>query len=318
MARWALVADIGGTHARFALWDRDGGKLSEVRSLLNAEHETIEAAIQSYLATTGQSSITAAAIAMAGPAMTGGAQLTNGTWGFRTSELKHQLGLSALHVLNDYEALALSLPELRADNLVPLGGNAPNPAGVKLVMGPGTGFGGAALVPGPPPMVLSGEPGHTSLPVRDAAETQIAQRLADPDGHVPVENAVSGPGLLATYQACAARAGWPATLTGVADVVAAARSGGDPAAIQAMGYFLTWLGRATGNAAMLLRADGGVYIGGGIAPRMLDLLSDGRFRRAFEGMGRMTKLMRPIPVYVIVAEAPALLGAAARLRTAGD
>ena len=167
MARWALVADIGGTHARFALTDRDGGALREVRTLLNAEHATIEGAVRSYLTGAGEHAISTAALAIAGPVHADGARLTNGAWGFRTAELQRGLGLGSLHVLNDYEALALSLLELRPKDLVRLGGGVPNPTGVKLVMGPGTGFGGAALVPGSPPAVLSGEPGHTSLPVRD-------------------------------------------------------------------------------------------------------------------------------------------------------
>lgn len=314
MTGWALVADIGGTHARFALVDRRGGELRHVRTLMNADHASFEAAARAYLADAGAGAIEDAAIAMAGPVYADGAQLTNGAWGFKTAQLQRRLGLAALTVLNDYEALALSLPEINASGLVQIGGTVPKPGGVKIVLGPGTGFGGAVLVPGSPSIVLPGEPGHTSLPIRSSAEADVAARLADADGHVPVENAVSGPGLLAIYEACAEIAGVPAHAASAAEIVEAARRGRDPSAAHAVDHFLTWLGRTAGNAAMQLRAEGGIYIGGGIAPKMLDLIGDGRFRRAFETMGRMAELTRSIPVYVITTEAPALLGCAARLR----
>jgi glucokinase len=315
MTRGALVADIGGTHARFAMADLDGGALRDIRTLVNSEHATLEAAIRNYCVQVGETSAVAA-VAMAGPVRADGAQLTNGAWGFETAALRRRLGLEALYVLNDFEALALSLPELQAGDVVQIGDQAPMPDGIKIVLGPGTGFGGAVLLPGTPARVLPGEPGHASLPVRTPAEAVVAIRLADPGGHVPVENAVSGPGLLATYRACAALAGRAAPLTSAAEIAEAARRGDEPSAIEAVDLFLVWLGRAAGNIAMQLRADGGIYIGGGIAPKLLDLLSDGRFRSSFEGMGRMAGLIRTIPVYVITAEAPALLGCAARLRSA--
>jgi glucokinase len=311
---YRLVADIGGTHARFAVV-RSGRALEKVRTLEGAAYASLEAAIRDYTSKASVPSVDAAAIAMAGPVFADGAQLTNGAWGFKITELKRQLGLAALTVLNDYEALALSLPEIDASDLIQIGGTAPKPGAVKVVLGPGTGFGGAVLVPGPPVVVLPGEPGHTSLPIRTSSEAEVAARIADSDGHTPVENAASGPGLLATYRACAEIAGARAAALSAAEVVEAARNGRDPPATRAVDHFLTWLGRTAGNVAMQLRAEGGVYIGGGIAPKMLDFMQDGRFRRAFENMGRMADLVRPIPVYVITAEAPALLGCAARLRS---
>ncbi len=315
MTAWSLVADIGGTHARFALVRPGSGALDHIRTIENAAFDSLEAAVRAYLGDSGSPEIDAAAIAMAGPVYADGAQLTNGAWGFKTAKLRRRLDLPALTVLNDYEALALSLPEIDASGLVQIGGTTPKPGSVRIVLGPGTGFGGAALVPSSPPIVLPGEPGHTSLPVRSPAEAEVAARLADADGHVPVENAVSGPGLLATYKACAEIAGATARAASAAAIVEAARDKRDPSAVQAVDLFLTWLGRTAGNAAMQLRAEGGVYIGGGIAPKMLDFMQDGRFRRSFENMGRMAELTRPIPTYVITAGAPALLGCAARLRS---
>ena len=315
MPRLALVADVGGTHARFAICDPEIGALRDVATLINAEHASIDVAVRSYLDKLGIPGVASAAIAMAGPIQADGAQLTNGAWGFKTAELKRKLGLSVLHLLNDYEALALSLPELEPNDVVQIGGQLPRAGATKIVLGPGTGFGGAVLVPGEPARVLAGEPGYQSLPVRTAAEIEIARRLADVDGHIAIESAICGPGLLATYRACAAAIGRPALLTTAAEIVIHARGGTEESAVEAIDLFLSWLGRAAGNWAMQLRAEGGIYIGGGIAPKMLDLLSDGRFRAAFESMGRMSELVRPIPVYVITAEAPALLGCAVRLRS---
>lgn len=314
MVQCGLVADVGGTHARFAVVRSDSGGLGKVRTLEVADYASIEAAIWDYIKGTGAAGVSTAAIAMAGPVYADGAQLTNGAWGFKTAELARSLNLH-IHLLNDFEALALSLPELAPGDVVQIGGDTPKSGAVRIVLGPGTGFGGAALIDGAPRRVLAGEPGHTSLPIRTGVEAEIAARIADPDGHVPVENAVSGRGILATYRACAEIAGADTPLTSAAEIVEAARRGRDPSAVAAIGHFLTWLGRTAGNVAMQLRAEGGVYIGGGIAPKMLDLLTDGRFRRAFEEMGRMSEIVQPIPVYVITATAPALIGCAARLKT---
>ncbi|MEZ5923436.1 MAG: glucokinase [Hyphomicrobiaceae bacterium] len=316
MTRQALVADIGGTHARFALADPASGRLSAPQTFDTGAFATIEAAIRSYLVIAREPEIGAAAIAMAGPVEAGHVTLTNGRWSFKPETLQQALGLARLAVLNDFEALALSLPEIDTADLVQLGGRPARPDGVRIVLGPGTGFGGATLVPGRPPRVLPGEIGHISLPIRGLEEARIAEGLADADGHIPVENAISGPGLAAIYRQCTKRAPRAGGAPEPADIVERARTGADPIAVESVGHFITWLGRVAGNAAMLLRADGGIYIGGGIAPRMLDLLADGRFRHAFESMGRMSGLVRPIPVFVITAEAPALLGAAARLRSA--
>lgn len=313
MACCGLVADVGGTHARFAVVRPGSNGLEEVRTLDVADYPSLEAAVGDYRIQTSAPHIDAAAIAMAGPVHADGAHLTNGAWGFKTAELARSLNLR-IHLLNDFEALALSLPELATGDVVRIGDGAPKPGAVRIVLGPGTGFGGAALIDGSPPRVLPGEPGHALLPIRTAAEAEIAARIADPDGHVPVENAVSGPGILATYRACAAIRGVAAPLTSAAGIVEAARNAADPSAVETIDYVITWLGRTAGNLAMQLRAEGGVYIGGGIAPKMLDLLTGGRFRSAFEEMGRLAEIVRPIPVYVITADAPALLGCAARLR----
>lgn len=308
-----LVAEIGGTNARFALVRRDG-TLDAVRTLLVTGHPSLQSAISAYLADTGSAPITAAAIAMAGPVLADGAELTNGAWAFKTAALSRDLNLDRLLVLNDFEALALALPHLGTRDLVQIGGGTLVADAPKVVLGPGTGFGGAVLLAGS--RVLPSEIGHTTLPIMDEDEARIAKGLADADGHIPVENAVSGPGLVALYRECARHGATTPVLGSAAEIVAAARTITYPAAVRAVDLFVTWLGRAAGNAALLYLADGGVYIGGGMAPKMRDLLCDGRLRDAFDRKGRMASLVTGVPLYVITAEAPGLLGAAAHLQRA--
>lgn len=308
-----LVADIGGTHARFALV-RGDGSLDAARTVHVAEHTCLQAALMCYLAEAGAAPIAAAAIAMAGPVLSDGAELTNGAWAFKTAALSRALKLDRLLVLNDFEALALSLPMLREADVVQIGGGAPKMDAPKVVLGPGTGFGGAVLLSGS--RVLPTEIGHTTLPVMGAEEARIADGLADADGHIPVENAVSGPGLVALYRQCARLGQVTPALGTAAEIVEAARQRRDPAAARAVDLFIAWLGRVAGNAALLYRADGGVYIGGGIAPKMLDLLSDGRLRHAFDRKGRLASLVTGIPLCIITAQAPGLVGAAAHLHRA--
>lgn len=308
-----LVADIGGTHARFARVGSDG-RLAAERTVLVGEHASLLAAASVYLSDTGGAPITTAAIAMAGPVLDDGAELTNGAWAFKTAALTRELGLDRLLVLNDFEALALALPHLGTRDLVQIGGGASIAGAPKVVLGPGTGFGGAVLLTGS--RVLPGEIGHTTLPVTGEGEARIAEGLADADGHVPVENAVSGPGLVALYRECARHGKSTPGFASAAEIVAAARARTDAAAVCAVDLFITWLGRVAGNAALLYRADGGVYIGGGMAPKMRDLLANGRLRDAFDRKGRMSTLVTGIPLYIITAGAPGLLGAAAHLKRA--
>jgi glucokinase len=149
--------------------------------------------------------------------------------------------------------------------------------------------------------------------VEDATEFAMLERLLTGRERLSVERVVSGPGLADIYRVLADLKGRPAPPLQAADVVQRAVAGNDPIAGEALDRFATWLGRFAGDAALFFGARGGVYLGGGISPRMLDVLSAGRFRRAFEAKGRMTSYLAPIPVYVILAGDAALKGAAAAL-----
>jgi glucokinase len=311
--RTALVADIGGTNVRFAVADLDTLELANPVSLRREGFPSLEAVAESYLrGVAGRPS--AAAIAVAGPVVGETVKLTNAPWSFRRAELKAALGVDELLVLNDFEALAHALPHLGPGDLHRIGGGAPVERAPKVVLGPGTGLGVAGLVWSPVGWVaVPSEGGHAAFAVEDAREFAMLERLATGRERLSVERVASGPGLADTYRVLAEMAGQPVAPVEAPEVVQRALGGNDPFAQEALERFALWLGRFAGDAALFFGARGGVYIGGGIAPRMLDVLSAGPFRRAFEAKGRMTSYLAPIPAYVILAGDAALRGAAAAL-----
>ena len=310
----ALVADIGGTNARFAVADLLTLELVSVRSFPSADHASLADAIRFYLKDVGET-ITHAGIAVAAPLLEDKIQLTNAPWLFAQSTLAGEAGLEAVHLLNDFEALSLSLPHLTADELHQIGGAAPVAYAPKAVLGPGTGLGVAGLVwSGAGWVAVPGEGGHVTLGAEDERELALIERLRKGRERLSVERALSGPGLSDLHQAIAASHGHSQEALEPVEVERRALSGEDAVAAEALNVFVTWLGRFAGDVALVMGARGGIYLGGGIAPKLLDRLSQGDLREAFEHKGRMKSFVAPIPIYVILAEFPALKGAAAGLR----
>jgi glucokinase len=310
----ALVADVGGTNARFAVADLVTLELTGVRSFLTAEHASLAEAIRHYLKDVSEP-IAHAAIAVAAPVTGDAVKLTNSPWSFVRGELARAAELEGVHVLNDFEALSLSLPHLAAEDLHQIGGGAPMMQGTKVVLGPGTGLGVASLVwSGDHWVALPGEGGHVSLGALSASELALIERLRAGREHLSVERALSGPGLTDLHQAVAASHGHSEDALTPLEVETRALSGDDEIAEEALDVFIAWLGRFAGDVALVLGARGGVYLGGGIAPKLVSRLAQGDFREAFEHKGRMRAYLEPIPIYVILAEFAALKGAAAGLR----
>jgi glucokinase len=314
LPREAVVADIGGTNARFAVADLATLELSRISQILCAAHPTFTAAFRAYLA--GLSApLDHAAIAVAAPVTGETVHLTNSPWSFAKHELCRAVGLKGVLVLNDFEALALSLPHLAPAELYQIGGAAAEEHATKIVLGPGTGLGVAGLVwSGERWIAVSGEGGHSSLGAHDERELALLERLRKGRSHLSIERALSGPGLAALYQAIAESYGESPAKLEPNDVLTRGLSGKDRIAAEALDIFITLLGRFAGDAALLLGARGGVYLGGGIAPKIALALSRGAFRTAFEQKGRMTAYLAPIPVYVILADFATLKGAAAAFR----
>jgi glucokinase len=310
----SLVADIGGTNARFALADPATLILSEICQIRCADHPSLSEVLGDYVSRFSPRP-KLGAIAVAAPVTGPDIKLTNSPWCFALPELSRKLGLKDIRVLNDFEALALSLPHLAPDELHQIGGRPPVAHATKAVLGPGTGLGVASLVwSGDRWVALPGEGGHVSLGAEDESQLALLERVRKGCAHLSAERVLSGPGLAELYQAVAAAQGLTAAELQPNDVLVLGSSGDDEVAGEALDLFVTWLGRFAGDAALFLGARGGVYLGGGIAPKIVAKLSAGEFRKAFEDKGRMSAYLEPVPVYVILAEFATLKGAAASLR----
>jgi glucokinase len=311
MTELALVGDIGGTNSRFGLVEPGSTAVRDVAVQKNDNVATLEASIDAYLSARGITALAAAAIAVAGPIEGETAGLTNRDWRFTRDSLRIAAKARRFRLLNDFEALALSLPHLGPDDLVQIGGETPSKPAVKIVLGPGTGLGMATLAPLPSGdwMALPGEVGHITLPVATREEFDWREKMTKPGVPFESEDAITGGGLLRMYRAASASP----TLATPEDVLQAALAGTDAAAVKTLDQFITWLARIAGDAAMSMQALGGVYLAGGIAPSIAEKLKSGTFRTIFQEKGRLAHVMRPIPVYVIIDRFPAFKGCAAAI-----
>jgi glucokinase len=311
-----LLGDIGGTNARFAWQDRADAPPADVATYLCAQQATLLDAVRHYLAGHGKPVPRACGLAIATPITGDRVQMTNHHWSFSISGLQRDLALERLAVINDFTALALALPTLTAEDLHPVGAGTPAADCAFAVLGPGTGLGVSGLIPaGSGRLVpITGEGGHVSLAAADAREAAVVERLKQRFGHASAERALSGPGLVNLYEAACALSGRTVEALGPADVIARARGGNDPCCVAALDLFFGFLGSVAGNLALTLGARGGLYIGGGIAPRLLPELERSTFRERFEAKGRFRDYLAAIPTWVIHATvSPAFAGVARAL-----
>ncbi len=312
-----LLADVGGTNARFAWQAESGAPIEAQITLPCAEHESLEAAIRSYLDRIDLPRPRRCAIAIANPVHGDRVQMTNHHWSFSISALQRSLGLERLRVLNDFTALALALPGLAPEQLVQVGGGQAIAGTAIGLLGPGTGLGVSGLLPDGRGgwLPLQGEGGHVSLAPTTLREQAVVEFLTQRHGHASAERAISGMGLVDIHRAlCLADGEPPPEGWSAAEVSSAALSGQDPRSEEALEMMCALLGSVAGNLALTLGAKGGVYIGGGIVPRLGDWFGRSPFRRRFEAKGRFQPYLAEIPVWVINAsQSPALAGAAVAL-----
>jgi glucokinase len=321
MSGLALVADIGATNARFALADA-GGLTGDALVLATADWASDTALIgeavrrlRGAVRRLGTAPV-AACLAVAGPVRDGHGAITNGTLTFDADALSTALGCP-VQLVNDFHALAAGLPDLR--ELRSLGGPAQGP-GTKAVLGPGSGLGMSVLVPvGDAWQVLPSEGGHADLAPGSPLELELLGVLQTELGHVCWESVLSGPGLVRLYRAVSTLWGGVPKALGSADITRLGVDAEDPVCHQTLEVFCSLLGSAAGNLAITVSAYGGVYLGGGILPRIADFVAGSALRRRFEERGLMTAMAREIPLYLILDRDPGLIGAAAVLRgTSGD
>ncbi|MET9240711.1 glucokinase [Nonomuraea sp. NPDC003709] len=303
-----LVADIGGTNARFGLVTSSGARPANVAVLAGSDYPTLPEAVAAYLAEhAGGVRPGAACLALAGPIDGDHYRLTNSAWAGSVRDL----GVPYAALLNDFEALAVSLPHLEGDDLVSLGGPEPG-HGVKAVLGPGTGLGVGGLVPvehGWTP--IPGEGGHVTVPVVDRRELEIVQVLQSQGlPHVVAEHVLSGPGLVRLHRALAQVNGVAAPDLTASDIVARLD---DSLCAETVEVFCGMLGSFAGNVALTLGARGGVYLGGGVLPRIVERVRTSSFRARFAENPDMAHYLEAIGTALIVAPQPALTGAAAWL-----
>jgi glucokinase len=307
----ALLGDIGGTNSRFGLIELGAMEVGDVEVLKNDNFKGLEAAISHYLEKRGITELAAAAVDVAAPVDRHMITLTNRDWTFSAESLRKAAKARRFRLLNDFEALAWSLPHIKSEDLVQIGGSINPKPQVKVVLGPGTGLGMATLAPLPQGgwMPIPGELGHITLPINTAEELALKDALVGKDAFAEVEDVLTGPGLLALYKAISKHP----THEKPEAVLQAALDGGDADAKKALDHFMTFLMRLAGDAAMALQARGGVYLAGGIAPSLAMQLQKPKYRTVFEDKGRIADVMKPIPLFVITDPFPAFKGCAAAL-----
>jgi glucokinase len=320
----AMVADIGGTNARFALTNlqREAPRLSHQRSLPCAEFASLQHAAEYYLESVGEQPARAV-IAVASPGGGDEIRLTNRAWSFSRRELQKSLGLDALDVLNDFGAVAWAVPALGPADVETLHGvQGASLCGPVTVLGPGTGL-GVALLTGDAArgcQVVETEGGHVSFAPLGEEEQQIAHWLNARFDRVSNERLLSGAGLshidaaLASGDDLSSALDQSATFRDPAEIVDAALVGHDLIARRALARFCAVLGSVAGDAALIHGAHT-VMIAGGIVPRFIPFLRSSAFRERFLAKGRMAAYLESVAVRVITHAAPGLLGAAMYLRT---
>ena len=303
----ALAGDIGGTRTRFALCDLDGSNIGEMTSLTTKEFPSIDAALRAYLAEAGVSP-QVVSLAVAAPLTGPTIQLTNADWTFCADDVKRATGAARVQILNDFAALARALPKLADADLRTVSPGERDPAAPNLVIGPGTGFGAATFVRSAAGWVsVPGEGGHMTFGACDADDRLVVEFLARRHGHVSVERVLSGSGIEAIHAAFT-DASAPA-----AEIVSRVLAGSDADARRTIDYFVRTLARVAGDMALMVGARGGIYLGGGIAPRLVDAIDSDAFRAAFCDKGRMSHYLARVPIHVIMAPDAGLRGAAAAL-----
>lgn len=309
-----LLADIGGTNVRFALLPAGATEPQQERALVCADFEGLEAAARHYLAAVGSPAVREAAMDVATAVTSDLIKLTNSPWAFSIEHTRRQLGLERLLVLNDFTALALSIPTLKPEELRQVGRGAPVVGKSVALIGPGTGLGVSGLIPaGGRWIPLEGEGGHTAFSPMDDREDAVLRVLRARFGHVSTERIVSGPGLVNAYEALCQLDHVPVRAVQPQQVAEDGLARRDPQAVQALAIFCAALATAAANLAITLGARGGVYIGGGIVPKLGDYFSRSAFRARFEEKGRFSQYLSEVPTYVIEAETPALRGLAAAI-----
>jgi glucokinase len=315
-----LAGDIGGTKTNLGLFEQTNSGLEAHRqqSFVSRDHPSLDSIVSAFLLGSANH-VDAACFGIAGPVLEGRSETPNLPWIVESQGLARLLRLDGVHLLNDLEATAYGISQLRSEELLTINPGS-SQGGNRALVGAGTGFGTAALLwDGHRYHVSASEGGHVDFAPRNRIEIELLEFMLQKYSHVSVERVLSGPGLFNIYDFLR-RNGYGREAPDVAErfkhedpsgVISSLAFANESAlAKSALSLFVTIYGAVTGNVALMLMATGGVYIGGGIAPKIKEKLADGEFLAAFTDKGRMSSLMESIPVHVILNDKTALLGAA--------
>lgn len=308
-----LIADIGGTNARFALSSRQSPFFSDAQTLQCVDYPTLMGAIEAYLKNQNVASLDAICFAVAGPIKNEAMSFLNNSWAISCAELREKYQIQHVKLMNDFESVSYSLSKLGRDDLLNVGlDHEPKSNGdFKVgVVGPGSGLGVAGLQSKDGMLMpLSSEGGHVGFAPDSPLQIKILEHIQSKLGRVSNERLLSGPGLVNIHEAlCAINNIANPGLT-PADIAVASREKSNELCVQAMQVFFEVLGQVCGDTVLALGAYDGIYIGGGIAQRYPNQLLQSRFRKGFENKGRYRGLMESIPTWLITHKNPGLLGA---------
>jgi len=313
-----LLADVGGTNARFAL-ESAPGKIECIHVLAGADYATLADALKAYLAlpdvaAAADLGVRHGAIAIANPVNGDYVKMTNHHWEFSIEALRLAVGFEVLVVANDFTALARSLPLLAEGQKRQVGGGAPQEGAPLGLIGAGTGLGVSGLIPSASGWTaLLSEGGHVTFPPMNPEEVAILQYAWTEFPHVSAERLLSGVGIELIYRALVAQRGHEEPVLAAPEIARRALTGECPLCDDVIEHFCTMLGTIAGNLGVTLGATGGIYIGGGIVPRLGERFDRSGFRARFEEKGRFHNYLAAIPTYVITAEYPAFVGVSAIL-----
>ncbi len=311
-----IVADIGGTNARFGLATEldattERFTIAQQHVFECAQYSAFEDVLGAYLDHIEGTRPAAAVIAIAGPVSGDRFKMTNLSWDFSLQAVRKQFGMERLEFMNDFGAQAYATLYMHEPDLSVLYSGIPVPRAPRVILGPGTGLGVAGLVNADGRWFpLCGEGGHIKYAPASDKEVEVRRAIAPLDKHISIENMVSGPGLLNIYKALAKVNG--ATLEDIkpGEISKRALAGSDPVCVEALQIFLSVLGGAAGDVALVLGAQGGVYLGGGILPKVESLIGESALIDSFLGKGIMSPFLHNVPVYLMKGDKPALAGAA--------
>lgn len=311
--RCLLIGDIGGTNARFALATTDRPGFHGVVEVQCEDFASADDAIIHYLETTNTGTPDAVCLAAAGPVVNDSVKVTNNHWDISAADTRADFGIEAVRLINDFTAIAYSIPLLTENEVQTIGGHdhrsLPKDRFDVAILGPGTGLGVAGLCRRGETLVpITGEGGHVGFAPETPLQTEILAVLHERFGRVSAERLIAGSGLENIYQALATIRGEEGNKLSAAEIFVARAN--DRLANETVDVFFELLGQVSGDLALTLGAVDGVYIAGGIAKRYPEILESSRFREAFESKGRRRAFMERIPTRLITYDQPGLLGAA--------